>query len=157
MAAVDTKGTMKDFCSVTCLCSFKSKPESSQTSPSVCSKCSKSCTVSKSVVSCNLESLSAKLLILTLNSLLYSLSLYHYSLQITCEFTLYEVVYKFCSGSCFDDFRRDNTDICENCSTTCTKKPLKLKLEEETITICSGTCLDKFIEVQKYQNLLWSL
>ncbi|XP_036948803.1 uncharacterized protein LOC119016720 isoform X3 [Acanthopagrus latus] len=109
MAAVDTKGTMKDFCTVTCLSSFKSKPESSQTPPSVCSKCSKSCTI-------------------------------------TCEVTLYTVVHKFCSGSCFDDFLRDNTDICENCSTTCTKKPLMLKLEEETITICSGSCLDEFIE-----------
>ncbi|XP_045915514.1 uncharacterized protein LOC123977076 [Micropterus dolomieu] len=38
MAAVDVKGTMKDFCSVTCLTSFKSPPQSS------CSMCNKSCT-----------------------------------------------------------------------------------------------------------------
>lgn len=33
MAAVDRKGTMKDFCSITCLCSFKSKPRAQPTQP----------------------------------------------------------------------------------------------------------------------------
>lgn len=59
MAAVGRKGTMKDFCSVTCLCSFKSKPTTAQAdqnrqppsssstaaSSSLCSSCSNSCSV----------------------------------------------------------------------------------------------------------------
>ncbi|XP_051245715.1 zinc finger MYM-type protein 4-like isoform X1 [Dicentrarchus labrax] len=44
MAAVDVKGTMKDFCSVTCLVSFKSNTPPAQTPPSICMMCNKSCT-----------------------------------------------------------------------------------------------------------------
>ncbi|XP_044027833.1 uncharacterized protein LOC122864451 isoform X2 [Siniperca chuatsi] len=44
MAAVDIKGTMKNFCSVTCLTSFKSNTVSPQTPQSICSMCNKSCT-----------------------------------------------------------------------------------------------------------------
>lgn len=44
MAAVDTKGTMKDFCSPACLSSFKSA--STQTQKSVCNICKKVCSVS---------------------------------------------------------------------------------------------------------------
>lgn len=44
MAAVDTKGTMKDFCSPACLSSFKSG--STQTQKSVCNICKKVCSVS---------------------------------------------------------------------------------------------------------------
>lgn len=41
MAAVDTQGTLKDFCSVTCLLSFRSP----RTPQSTCSMCKTSCTV----------------------------------------------------------------------------------------------------------------
>ncbi|XP_034057491.1 uncharacterized protein LOC117536655 isoform X1 [Gymnodraco acuticeps] len=44
MAAVDTKGTIKDFCSPTCLISFKSNPVCTQTPQQLCSMCNKSCT-----------------------------------------------------------------------------------------------------------------
>ncbi|XP_063755780.1 uncharacterized protein LOC134875235 [Eleginops maclovinus] len=44
MAAVDTTGTIKDFCSPTCLISFKSNPVPTQTPQQLCSMCNKSCT-----------------------------------------------------------------------------------------------------------------
>ncbi len=47
MATVDIKGTIKDFCSVTCLSSFKSNSGSTQTLQATCSTCNKSCTVSR--------------------------------------------------------------------------------------------------------------
>ncbi|XP_028452609.1 zinc finger MYM-type protein 4-like [Perca flavescens] len=109
MAAVDIKGTMKDFCSTTCLLSFKSNTGSTQTPQRLCSMCNESCTT-------------------------------------TCELTLNEAVHTFCGDSCLDDFRRDNMAVCENCSSNCRNKPLKLELEEETKTICSHECLDEFKE-----------
>ncbi|XP_060948228.1 uncharacterized protein LOC133025555 [Limanda limanda] len=44
MAVVDAQGTMKDFCTLTCLCLFKSKHVRAQTPKSLCSMCNKSCT-----------------------------------------------------------------------------------------------------------------
>ncbi|XP_053302208.1 uncharacterized protein LOC128461349 isoform X1 [Pleuronectes platessa] len=43
MAVVDAQGTMKDFCTLTCLCLFKSKLPG-QTPQSLCSMCNRSCT-----------------------------------------------------------------------------------------------------------------
>ncbi|XP_029298586.1 LOW QUALITY PROTEIN: uncharacterized protein LOC115015426 [Cottoperca gobio] len=43
MAAVDIKGTMKDFCSPACLVSFKSNTVSNQTPQQLCSMCKESC------------------------------------------------------------------------------------------------------------------
>lgn len=43
MAAVDVKGTMKDFCSIPCLSSFKSKAVLTQTTQSACSASKKPC------------------------------------------------------------------------------------------------------------------
>lgn len=50
MAAVDIKGTMKDFCSIACLCSFKSNTVSTQKPQSVCGMCNKPCTVSENII-----------------------------------------------------------------------------------------------------------
>ncbi|KAK2830722.1 hypothetical protein Q5P01_018653 [Channa striata] len=44
MAVVDVKGTMKDFCSATCLICFKSTTGSAQAAQLLCSMCNKSCT-----------------------------------------------------------------------------------------------------------------
>ncbi|XP_031151492.1 uncharacterized protein LOC116047099 isoform X3 [Sander lucioperca] len=109
MAVVDIKGTMKDFCSTTCLLSFKSNAGSTQTPQQLCSMCNESCTT-------------------------------------TCELTLNEAVHTFCSDSCLADFRRDNVAVCENCSSNCRNKPLKLELEEGTKPMCSHKCLDEFKE-----------
>ncbi|XP_032391770.1 uncharacterized protein LOC116701860 isoform X1 [Etheostoma spectabile] len=110
MAVVDIKGNMKDFCSTTCLLSFKSNTGSTQTPQRLCSMCQKSCTIP----------------------------------QTTCEMTLNEAVHTFCSNFCLEDFRRDNMDVCENCSSDCSNKPLRLELKEGTKTICSQECLDEF-------------
>uniref|UniRef100_A0A3Q1FWC0 Uncharacterized LOC110963615 n=2 Tax=Acanthochromis polyacanthus TaxID=80966 RepID=A0A3Q1FWC0_9TELE len=45
MAAVDNKGTMKDFCSPDCLWDFRCRPVSPQTPPSFCSMCNNPCTI----------------------------------------------------------------------------------------------------------------
>ncbi|XP_040928788.1 uncharacterized protein LOC114865608 isoform X2 [Betta splendens] len=45
MAVVDTKGTIKDFCSVLCLTSFKSSTVSTLKAQPLCSMCSKACTI----------------------------------------------------------------------------------------------------------------
>ncbi|KAG7219307.1 hypothetical protein INR49_010369, partial [Caranx melampygus] len=119
MAVVDTKGTMKDFCNLTCVTYFKTNSSPTQTPPPpppttpppppLCSVCNKSCTT-------------------------------------TVELTLQDVVYKFCSDSCLEVYCRDNMPACDNCSSFCRKQPLTLKLEEETKTICSQKCLEEFKE-----------
>ncbi|XP_047200190.1 uncharacterized protein LOC118124568 [Hippoglossus stenolepis] len=43
MAVVDARGTVKDFCALTCLCLFKSVHAPAQTPQSLCSMCNKSC------------------------------------------------------------------------------------------------------------------
>ncbi|XP_041811390.1 uncharacterized protein LOC121619625 isoform X2 [Chelmon rostratus] len=112
MAAVDVQGTMKDFCSVTCLSSFKTNSAPAQTLQSVCTMCNKTCSTTR-------------------------------------ELTMNEAVHKFCSDSCLEDFRRDKTATCDNCSSAFLNKPLMLKLKEETKTICSDKCLDEFKEKMK--------
>ncbi|KAK5883248.1 hypothetical protein CesoFtcFv8_019600 [Champsocephalus esox] len=109
MAAVDTKGTIKDFCSPTCLISFKSNPVCTQTPQQLCSMCNKSCTT-------------------------------------TCKLTLNEDVHTFCSNSCLEGFLGEIKAVCEICSSTCRKRPLKLEVDKETKTICSENCLQQFIE-----------
>ncbi|TMS18608.1 Zinc finger MYM-type protein 4 [Larimichthys crocea] len=110
MAAVDIKGTMKEFCGINCLCAFKYNTVPTQPTQTICRTCKKICTT-------------------------------------THEFTLYNVIHKFCSDACLQDFRRENAFTCANCTSTCLHKPLTLKLEgEETKTICSDECLDQFKE-----------
>lgn len=149
MAVVDIKGTMRDFCSVTCLTSFKSNSVSTLSPQSLCSMCNKSCTVRKNFFFF-FKFKSIKL------CLLYSLLPYLYLLQTTCELTLNDAVHKFCSDSCLEGFRKDNNvAVCENCNSPCHKK-LMLKLEDDTKTICSVGCVDKFKEVQKYEMFLFN-
>ncbi|XP_047461601.1 zinc finger MYM-type protein 4-like [Mugil cephalus] len=110
MAAVDSQGTMKDFCSVACLCSFKCpKSVSTQTPRPLCSTCSKSCTTTR-------------------------------------ELTLNATVRKFCSDVCLEGFCKGNFGVCENCSSTCRREPLTLKLEDATKTVCCEECLDEYKE-----------
>ncbi|XP_028256549.1 uncharacterized protein LOC114432624 isoform X2 [Parambassis ranga] len=109
MASVDSKGTMKDFCGVACLCSFKCYTAPAPPPVAVCTTCNKSCTT-------------------------------------TCEASLNNTVHKFCSDTCLDSFFRDKMGVCENCSSTCRQRPLRLKLGDETKTICSTDCLQEFKE-----------
>lgn len=138
MAAVDVKGTMKDFCSPTCLVSFKSNTASTKTPSQLCSKCNKSCTVSKKTYFP-----STTLWTLCRTDCSFYLS------QATCELNVNKTVYSFCSIPCLEDFRRGNTDVCDNCSSNCIK-PLTLELQDETIIVCGQECLDDFKEVQKH-------
>ncbi|XP_037831688.1 uncharacterized protein LOC108247922 isoform X3 [Kryptolebias marmoratus] len=121
MAAVDLKGTMKDFCSMTCLCSFKSRPAtnqtsarfsttaSTQTSPSLCSACNSSCSAA-------------------------------------LELKLGEDVRGFCSEVCLEAFCRDAVGVCDVCSSACRQTPLTLRLEDGAKTICGAECLSEFKE-----------
>ncbi|TKS88872.1 Zinc finger MYM-type protein 4 [Collichthys lucidus] len=110
MAAVDIKGTMKEFCGINCLCAFKYNTVPTQPTQTICRTCKKTCTT-------------------------------------THDFTLHNVIHKFCSDACLQDFRSENVFTCANCTSTCLHKPLTLKLEgEETKTICSDECLDQFKE-----------
>ncbi|KAM4725563.1 zinc finger MYM-type protein 4-like isoform 2-T2 [Anableps anableps] len=119
MAAVDLKGTMADFCSPACLCSFRSSSASvktqqrkftsmsTQTTSSLCSMCTKSC-ISE------------------------------------LELKLDEFLHRFCSVVCLDTFCREKVGVCENCSLSCRKKPLQLRLENGTKTMCGPDCLEEF-------------
>lgn len=138
MAVVDIKGTLKDFCSVTCLASFKSNTASTQTPQSLCSMCNKSCTVSKNCSYCPQVQTNK-------NCLSYSSLPNHRLPQATCDLTLNDAVRKFCSESCMEGFCKD---VCEICNSHCRNK-LLLKLEEGTKTICSDKCLENLKEVQK--------
>ncbi|XP_072227139.1 uncharacterized protein [Leuresthes tenuis] len=116
MAVVDLKGTMKDFCSPACLCSFKSnsrpiqtQKQSSTQTPPLCRECNRTCTT-------------------------------------TLELTLDEAVHSFCSQDCMDGFCRDNVGVCENCSSVCCKQPFMLKLDGGSKTICGTECLEEFKE-----------
>lgn len=144
MAVVDAKGTMKDFCSVSCLSSFKSVNTPLPQPPSLCTKCSKPCAVSSGMFSLNAPYCQncEFFLVLRAPSLL----------QTTCELTLNETVHKFCSHSCLQDFCRDSATRCESCGSTCNRKPLTLMLDDQTRTICSDECLKNFKKVQKSQS-----
>ncbi|KAG8004892.1 Zinc finger MYM-type protein 4 [Nibea albiflora] len=110
MAAVDIKGTMKEFCGINCLCAFKYNTVPTQPTQTICRTCKKTCTT-------------------------------------TCDFTLSDVLHKFCSDSCLQDFRRENVVTCANCNSTCPDKPLTLKLDgKETKSICSDECLEQIKE-----------
>jgi len=145
MAAVDVKGTMKDFCSPACLLSFKSDVVSTQAPRRLCSRCNAACTVSK-----------RRHILKRVHSsynLLHALPLHPPPPppQTMCQLTLNESVHTFCGNSCLGDFRRDNMADCEHCGATFCHEPLKLKLEEDK-TVCSQECLDQLKEVLRSQD-----
>ncbi|XP_029919162.1 zinc finger MYM-type protein 4 isoform X2 [Myripristis murdjan] len=122
LAPVDVKGTMKDFCSQTCLSAFNFKrnvstkiPLQAIVSQSLCSMCSRYCISKHEVI---------------LNS----------------------TVHKICSDACFVRFRAVNNlsmASCGNCGSYCHNKPIMLKLEDSSKTFCNAECLAKFKEKVK--------
>ncbi|XP_056154001.1 zinc finger MYM-type protein 4 [Lampris incognitus] len=122
LAPVDSKGTMKDFCSQACLSSFNYKRnistkipiQPSTTNPSQapkshCSMCKRFCISKHEVI---------------LNS----------------------AIHKMCSDPCFIRFRAINNLMlasCEICHSYCLNKPLTLKVEDGTKTVCTADCLAK--------------
>uniref|UniRef100_A0A3Q3BGJ4 TRASH domain-containing protein n=1 Tax=Kryptolebias marmoratus TaxID=37003 RepID=A0A3Q3BGJ4_KRYMA len=112
-AEADTTGT-KDFCSQTCLSSFKYKrivstklPLVPAASHSQCSVCSRYC-ISKH------------------------------------EVILQDVVQMICSDPCFHRFCTiNNLFMCEDCGARC-NTPLRLKTEDGDTPLCSADCLSRF-------------
>ncbi|GLD59403.1 uncharacterized protein AKAME5_001140500 [Lates japonicus] len=113
-APVDTEGTMKDFCSQTCLSSFNYKKIMSTKIPVVplashsqCSMCNRYC-ISKH------------------------------------EIIQQDVIHKVCSDPCFLRFCNMNKlPICENCHSRCSTQ-LMLKMEDGNKKLCSAECLAQF-------------
>ncbi|MED6246828.1 hypothetical protein ATANTOWER_024249 [Ataeniobius toweri] len=66
------------------------------------------------------------------------------------EVILRGTVHKMCSDSCFNSFRTVNNLTmagCANCGTYCQSKPVMLKLEDCSKTLCNMDCLAKYKEV----------
>ncbi|XP_054461684.1 uncharacterized protein LOC129097029 isoform X2 [Anoplopoma fimbria] len=118
-APVDNEGTMKDFCSQTCLSSFNYKrivstkiPLIPVASQSQCGMCSRYC-ISK-----------------------------HEVIQ-------QDVVHKICSDPCFLRFcTMNNFSICENCRSCCSA-PLMLKMDDGSKKLCDAECLAQFKQKTK--------
>ncbi|MEQ2195295.1 hypothetical protein XENOCAPTIV_010383, partial [Xenoophorus captivus] len=65
------------------------------------------------------------------------------------EVILRGTVHKMCSDSCFNSFRTVNNLTmagCANCGTYCQSKPVMLKLEDCSKTLCNMDCLAKYKE-----------
>ncbi|XP_047239406.1 zinc finger MYM-type protein 4-like isoform X3 [Girardinichthys multiradiatus] len=68
------------------------------------------------------------------------------------EVILRGTVHKMCSDSCFNSFRTVNNLTmagCANCGTYCQSKPVMLKLEDCSKTLCNMDCLAKYKEKTK--------
>nr|XP_046274081.1 uncharacterized protein LOC124074833 isoform X2 [Scatophagus argus] len=125
MAAVDIKGTMKDFCSVTCLSSFKSNNVSSPTSQTpqpICSRCSKFCTTTHELTLCG-----------TVHKFCSKSCLEdsHRDNTAICE---------HCNSACLN-------------KTLMLKLQEEEEAETKTKTICSEECLNKFKETIRRPHL----
>uniref|UniRef100_A0A1A8DRP6 TRASH domain-containing protein n=1 Tax=Nothobranchius kadleci TaxID=1051664 RepID=A0A1A8DRP6_NOTKA len=112
--SVDDNGTKKDFCSQICLSSFNYKRIMSNKLPVVAVASHSQCSVCSR----------------------YSVSKHEVILQ--------DVVHKICSDPCFHRFCNINSlFMCENCGSRC-NKPLRLKLEDGTKSLCGAECLTRF-------------
>lgn len=66
------------------------------------------------------------------------------------EVILSGAVHKLCSDACFQRFRTVNNLSmagCANCGSFCHNKPLMLKLDDSSKTVCNTECLTKYKEV----------
>ncbi|XP_030004100.1 zinc finger MYM-type protein 4 isoform X2 [Sphaeramia orbicularis] len=122
--APDSKGTMKDFCSQNCLTAFSFK-----------------------------KNVSNKMLVPTQTGGPQSLCSMCSRLCISKhEVTLNGNVHKICSDACFNRFRTMNKlsmASCAFCGAFYGTKPLLLKLEDSSKTLCNLECLNKFKEKTK--------
>ncbi|XP_074468762.1 uncharacterized protein LOC141753956 isoform X2 [Sebastes fasciatus] len=152
MAAVDIKGTMKDFCSVTCLISFKSNPMSTQTPQQLCSMCNKSCTATCELIlnedvhkfcshSC-LEDFRRNTVAICDNC---SAICCNNPLQLKLE----EGTKTICSQQCLDELK-ENTKTPHRCTMCHTSQPISgmvhFKSGENTVELfCTRTCLRSYM------------
>uniref|UniRef100_A0A3Q0T281 TRASH domain-containing protein n=1 Tax=Amphilophus citrinellus TaxID=61819 RepID=A0A3Q0T281_AMPCI len=125
--APDLKGLMKDFCGQNCLTSFNYK---------------------KNASSYRKAAITVKAPVVTPQSLCSMCTRY-------CskhEVILGGSVHKMCSDACFNRFRTVNNLSmagCANCGSYCHNKPLMLKMEEGSKTVCNMECLAKYKEMAK--------
>uniref|UniRef100_A0A1A7XZV2 TRASH domain-containing protein n=1 Tax=Iconisemion striatum TaxID=60296 RepID=A0A1A7XZV2_9TELE len=111
---VDDSGTKNDFCSQICLSSFNYKRIAANKLPVVSAASQTQCSV------CSRCCISKH------------------------EVILQDVVHKICSNPCFHRFCNINSlFLCENCGSRC-NKPLRLKLEDGTKSLCGAECLTCF-------------
>lgn len=121
----DAKGVMKEFCSQNCLTSFNFKKNGGQP-------------VAKTVVPPSAPQSICSV------CLSYCISKH--------EVILNGAVNKICGDVCFARFRSlNNLSMagCENCGTYCHKKPLLLKMDNGSKTLCNVECLEKYKEKTK--------
>ncbi|XP_072227140.1 zinc finger MYM-type protein 4-like [Leuresthes tenuis] len=119
--APDAKGIMKEFCSQNCLTSFNlRKSSSSYRMPVVSMETPQTQTPCSICTRCSVSK--------------------H-------EVILNGAVHKMCSDGCFNRFRSVNNLLmagCANCGSYCHTKPLMLKMEGASKTLCDTNCLEKY-------------
>ncbi|XP_067341184.1 zinc finger MYM-type protein 4-like isoform X2 [Channa argus] len=127
--APDGKGTMKEFCSQNCLTSFNYKKNAFNLRKTIGTK-----KTPQPITPQSLCSMCTR----------YCISKH--------EVILSGAVHKLCSDACFQRFRTVNNLSmagCANCGSYCNNKPLMLKLEDSSKTVCNTECLAKFKEKTK--------
>uniref|UniRef100_A0A146Z5U0 Zinc finger MYM-type protein 3 n=1 Tax=Fundulus heteroclitus TaxID=8078 RepID=A0A146Z5U0_FUNHE len=124
--APDPNGTMKEFCSQICMNAFSFKKQPLSIHPAA--------VPAKSPQTQSLCSMCSR----------FSTNKH--------EVILRGTVHKMCSDSCFNRFRTINNLTmagCANCSSYCQSKPVMLKLEDSSKTLCNMDCLAKYKEKTK--------
>ncbi|KAM6899612.1 zinc finger MYM-type protein 4-like [Xenentodon cancila] len=122
----DDKGCMKEFCSQNCLTTFNIKKSTSNKIPS----------------SASLKTPQAK----SYCSMCSRLGVSKH------EVILSGAVHNMCSDTCFNRFRTVNNLSmagCASCGSFRHSKPLMLKMEESSKTLCNNECLTRFKEKNK--------
>ncbi|KAM4725554.1 zinc finger MYM-type protein 4-like isoform 2-T2 [Anableps anableps] len=124
--APDASGAMKEFCSQNCVTSFNYKKHTlsirATAAPSKAPQTQSLCSM------CSRFSTSKH------------------------EVILRGTVHKMCSDACFNRFRTVNNLTmagCANCGSYCQSKPVMLKLEDSSKTLCNMDCLAKYKEKTK--------
>ncbi|XP_037548991.1 zinc finger MYM-type protein 4 [Nematolebias whitei] len=124
--APDDKGVVKDFCSQSCVTSFNYKKRAvnlrGSAGPAKAPQTQSACSM------CSRVSTSKH------------------------EVVLSGAVHKMCSDACFNRFRTTNNlamSGCANCGLYCHSKPLLLKMDDGSKTLCNAECLAQFKEKTK--------
>ncbi|XP_047460232.1 zinc finger MYM-type protein 4 isoform X2 [Mugil cephalus] len=131
--APDNEGIVKEFCGQNCLTSFNYKENAKKFSPNY----TKAAVVAKTAQPAAPQSLCSM-------CTRYCISKH--------EVILSGAVHKICSDACFNRFRAVNNlsmASCGNCGSYCHNKPLLLKMEGTSKTVCNTECLAKYKEKTK--------
>ncbi|XP_028256552.1 zinc finger MYM-type protein 4-like isoform X2 [Parambassis ranga] len=127
----DAKGLMKEFCSQNCLTSFNYKKNASNFMKSTTSLTAQQTIATQPVAPQSLCSMCTR----------YCISKH--------EVILNGAVHKMCSDACFNRFRTVNNLSmagCACCGSYCINKPIMLKMEDSSKTLCNTECLLKYKE-----------